>query len=543
VIGDAVLSGVEVSVAWWIYRSWYQASRRLLDPKSASLFLLLVPGMTTGLFAVGHAALLGPMGLASLLAGTVAFWLSRALGLLALVPPALILVTPVLVRRRLIPAEPAGERSRGLPDRLTWGDGLEITGLAAGSGLLGLLLLAAHREALAIGWVTWSLPILLTVWASLRQGSSGATVVATTPVLLMLLFAPALGAADLLGVPLQGHLLAQCSTALLIGASFSWVQASEVRYRQLVGHIPVVLYSARLVEAGASPDGPGAVEVTFVSPASRQLFGSEPEQLLSDYDAWLGRVHSEDRELVWAALAELALHQRPVSHEYRLNLSGATADGSGDKEPEAGASSQEGTVKWVRDTLVPRVDDRGRLAGWEGMIEDITERRLLANDLRRTTSMLNTLVAHLPAGVFFVQAPTGRPVLVNARARQLLGKHEDRAAGLEQWPEIYRLHRPDGASYPAEELPVCTALRHGITSMREDIVVHRPDGRRVRLVAWAAPLDLKGKGEPDAAVCVLEDLTALRRTEAGPPERTPFRTVIKTMAEALVFYEPPSVRS
>ena len=57
------------------------------------------------------------------------------------------------------------------------------------------------------------------------------------------------------------------------------------------------------------------------------------------------------------------------------------------------------------------------------------------------------------------------------------------------------------------------ALRCGATSMRDDVVVHQPDGRRVPLVAWAAPVDLGGHGQPDAAVWVFEDLTRLRRAE------------------------------
>ena len=49
--------------------------------------------------------------------------------------------------------------------------------------------------------------------------------------------------------------------------------------------------------------------------------------------------------------------------------------------------------------------------------------------------------------------------------------------------------------------------------MRDDIIVHRPDGRRIPLVTWAAPVDLGGHGQPDAAVWVLEDLSALRQSQ------------------------------
>src|SRR5262249_43645568 len=146
--------------------------------------------------------------------------------------------------------------------------------------------------------------------------------------------------------------------------------------------------------------------------------------------------------------------------------------------------------RWVRDTLAPHLDADGQLIGWEGVLVDITQQRVLSDDLRRTTSMLHALVGNLPAGVFFVEGQRGHPILVNARARHLLGRREDLAAGLEHLAEVYRLFRPDGTPYPVEELPVFLALRKGLTAMRDDIVVHRPDGRRVPLVTWAAPVTL-----------------------------------------------------
>src|SRR5207244_8860669 len=95
--------------------------------------------------------------------------------------------------------------------------------------------------------------------------------------------------------------------------------------------------------------------------------------------------------------------------------------------------------------------------------------------------------------------------------------------------------RADGQPYPWEELPVCRALREGLTSMRDDIVVYRPDGRQVPLINWAAPVDLAGTGRFDGAVWVLEDLTALRQAEAAHREsEARLRAIIETMAEGLV---------
>ena len=162
--------------------------------------------------------------------------------------------------------------------------------------------------------------------------------------------------------------------------------------------------------------------------------------------------------------------------------------------------------------MVPDVGPDGTLLGWQGVLTDITPQRALADDLRGTTGMFHALMANLPAGVFFVEAESGRPILVNDRARKLLGQREDLAAGLSHLSEVYRLYRHDGTPYPVEELPVLTALRRGTTCMRDDIVVHRPDGRRIPLVSWAAPVDITGHGRPEAAVWVLEDFTNVHKT-------------------------------
>jgi PAS domain-containing protein len=347
--------------------------------------------------------------------------------------------------------------------------------------------------------------------------------------LCLLLGPAATGAVSL--TPLQGNLLAQCITALLVGSSVTWIRVNEERYRQVVGHIPVVLYSARLAVLPAAGE-PARVEITFVSPACWTLLGRDAAALEGDYERWIGRVHHEDRELLLAALAQLCLAQRPVTCEYRLVSVETPAGGDGEGRRERASIT---TPRWVRDTLVPHVNPQGQVEGWEGVVEDITSQRVLANDLRRTSNMLHALVSNLPAGVFFVQGPTGQPLLVNARARQLLGQREDGAAGLAHLPQVYRLFRPDGSPYPADELPVAQALSRSLTSMRDDIVVHRPDGRRIPLVSWAAPVELSGQGKADAAVWVLEDLTVLRRAEAAREgSEARLRAVISSLAEGLI---------
>lgn len=542
-------------LGWWLYSDCGRGGRRLNGPRAATLFIFLVPGVTAtvaaavrAVFLVVAAPVQEPLGLLF-----ARLWLDHALGLVAVAPPLLVLLTTWLSAWGLARPESARDRAAD-PERgsvatsappPTAADWVEITALAIGAGLLCLLLswLSLRRELM--GWQLWGLQLLFTVWAAVRQGLRGGTLVAASAAALPLLTRQLWPTAEepLFLALLQGHLFAQGTTALLVASAAMWARSHETGYRQVVAHIPVVIYSARLLPRVGGPlspnalPGSGVAEVTLVSAASQGLLNCPADQLLGDYARWLACIHAEDREVVLAALDQLTRQEQPVSCEYRLAPAGDGSSRSG-KEPTVNARP----VRWVRDTLAPHRDADGRLVGWEGVVTDITEQRALADDLRRTTSMFNTLVGNLPAGVFFVQGTAGRPILVNARARQLLGQREDSSAGLDHLPRVYRLFRADGSLYPAEELPVYIALRHGRTTMRDDIVVHRPDGRRVPLVSWAAPVSLGGRGGPDAAVWVLEDLTAVHQAEAARKDSEGrLRAVIETMAEGLLVHDPRGV--
>jgi PAS domain S-box-containing protein len=582
---DSFALSAEIGFSWWCYAIVGKGSRRLDDPRSAVLFLVLVPGVLAAGFAglqVFVFALRGAEENVWNLAGDC--WRARALGILVLVPPLLVTLTPLWVQSGLISAEPRRRQPIDLaPTDWTWGETIEIAGLSITAGILGILLAVFHSRQDATNWHLWGLSLLVIVWAGLRQGLRGGTVAATTGALMALLVASAWDGAQRLVpdrlIPLQGNLLAQVSAALLVGASAGWVRASESLYRQVIGHIPVILYSVRVprwvparfttpksLQPGHKKiEGPsGAIlveygEITLVSPACKTILGCEPDELLGPVRGLLDRILPQDKELVVAALAQLCLQKQPVTCEYRLlpnnderriaevnKRSTETTTESGDATLVLASSSPAVPTRWLRDTLAPHFGPEGHLDGWEGIVEDITEQRALAHDLRRTTGMLHALVANLPTGVFFVQGKIGQPILVNGRARQLLGQREIRSAGLSHLSQVYRLHRPDGSVYPWEELPVARALRLGASSMVDDIVVHRADGRRVPLVSWAAPIDLNGMGKYDAAVWVMEDLSALRQAEASRQEsetrlrtaETKYRDLIENLPLMVLQFNP-----
>jgi PAS domain S-box-containing protein len=548
---DALVLALEVWLGWTVYSRIARGARRLGDPASAIWFAALVPGLIAGLLAPAHAILLGaahPRGLDTFWDLSAAIWLSHALGILALAPLLLVAGTPWLVHRGVLAPEAPGEfRGREVLGPPTLGEGVEVGSLSLATAALAAWTMLNPQLGGPAGWHLAGLALLLVTWASLSRGLRGGIVVASTGVVLSLTLAFWLRKELLPVIPLQGQLLAECSTALLVGASAGWVRSSEARYRQVVDRVPHLLYSARVLRPGSSGTPPRKVELTFVSPACKLLLGCTPDQLLGNYEQWLKHVHPDDRELVLAALAQLSRQRESVTCEYRL-AAHLRSPASGPKGSQTAGSDPSSlglerwhpaeTDRWVRDTLTPRYAGNGQLGGWEGVVVETTEQRRLAGRLRRSTNMFRALVARLPAGVVFLQGLEGRPIMVNARARQLLGRREYPAIELALLSAFYSLHKPDGTLYPAEDMPVCRALRLGLSSMRDDIVLHRPDGGQVPLITWAAPIDLGEPGQPQAAVWVFEDLTALRQAEAAHREsETRLRTIIETMAEGLIVYD------
>src|SRR5205814_1043649 len=152
----------------------------------------------------------------------------------------------------------------------------------------------------AVGWsADVLLPKVLSVWLSRALG-----IVAVAPPLLMAVTPWLVHYRLAYAEPLEyrfplhprltwttGDLLRR--SALLVGASADWIRASEARYRQVVGHIPVVLYSARFLQK-PTPGVPAEVEILLVSQAAKTVLGADPEALVGSYRRWLEVVHPED---------------------------------------------------------------------------------------------------------------------------------------------------------------------------------------------------------------------------------------------------------
>lgn len=100
---------VEPLVAWWLYRYYWQGSLSLRRFRDAATFILSAP-----IFACATSAIVGSLTLAfvgkmpgkNLIASIPHWWLGNAIGVMTVVPPALLLLTPILQKRDWVSSPP-----------------------------------------------------------------------------------------------------------------------------------------------------------------------------------------------------------------------------------------------------------------------------------------------------------------------------------------------------------------------------------------------------------------------------------------------------
>ncbi|HTP14040.1 MAG TPA: PAS domain S-box protein [Bacteroidota bacterium] len=144
------------------------------------------------------------------------------------------------------------------------------------------------------------------------------------------------------------------------------LQAGEERYRRLLSSVTDYVYSVAIAEGRAvsTSHGAGCIAVT----------GYTPEDHVADPFLWYSMVYPDDRVLV------------TEEAEHRMR-------GEWTKPLEHRIIHKNGSIRWVRNTIVPRRDQNGRLIGYDGLVEDITERKemedAVLNSVAHYRAMIN----------------------------------------------------------------------------------------------------------------------------------------------------------
>lgn len=142
----------------------------------------------------------------------------------------------------------------------------------------------------------------------------------------------------------------------------------------------------------------------------------------------------------------------------------------------------------------------------------IEEQKLSQQQLDERNRLIDTLLANLPLGVFMVEAPSGKPLIANARALELLGRAILPDSNRENLAEVYETYRyGTNERYPAEEMPIVRGMYGDVTTI-DDLLVVRPDGTSKLLGISGTPV-LDSNGHIWASLVCFQDITDRRENE------------------------------
>jgi PAS domain S-box-containing protein len=117
-----------------------------------------------------------------------------------------------------------------------------------------------------------------------------------------------------------------------------------------------------------------------------------------------------------------------------------------------------------------------------------------------------TIADGLPMGIFVASAPGGGFVYANAAFHEIFGTDPGAESQARTGSTSYGIHTLGGGLYREDDLPLARALREKASVTIDDIVIHRADGKRVFVRAFARPLR-DGAGITTHVVISFTDIT------------------------------------
>ncbi|MDX1674847.1 MAG: PAS domain S-box protein [Longimicrobiales bacterium] len=218
----------------------------------------------------------------------------------------------------------------------------------------------------------------------------------------------------------------------------------------------------------------------YVSPSAEEVLGLGPEAVELGTEAAYEFVHPEDREALYALLAELGRHPGEVRRS----------------EARARIHGEWGTLEFAARNLLEDPDIRGVVVN----ARDITERR-------RSEERYRTLFETMGQGVVY-QDRSGAIISANPAAERILGLSLEQMQGRTSTHPEWRALRPDGSPFPGEEHPAMVALRTGEPVSDTLMGVYHPGEGRTRWIRVdARPQFRPGETAPDQVYTTFADVT------------------------------------
>jgi diguanylate cyclase (GGDEF)-like protein/PAS domain S-box-containing protein len=253
------------------------------------------------------------------------------------------------------------------------------------------------------------------------------------------------------------------------------IRRAEQRFRSLAEHAPIGIFRS-------DPQG----SFTYLNSRVYQEAGIGPDDLPEG--GWIEMVHPDDRAMAIEVWEQAGLRPRPFQLAYRI-------------------VRPTGEVRSIMQLAVPVWDSNGRLTGFEGTLDDVTERLAADRAVRESEQRLRDVFDNVDL-LATITDVDGRIVYVNHALADMSGRTPSELIG-HDWIETL------GADTDTDVVEhFYSELRSGRIVRQDENSIATPDGG-VRLVAWNNTILRNGDGSVFGAASIGQDITERRRAEAN----------------------------
>jgi PAS domain S-box-containing protein len=258
------------------------------------------------------------------------------------------------------------------------------------------------------------------------------------------------------------------------------LRIAEERLRQLAENIPEVFFVITL----------DPVQVTYVSPAYDEIWGTSRQAVYEDPRAWMQAIHEEDQERVGIIFAE-CLQGRHVNMEYRV-------------------VRPDGSIRHIHTRAFPVPNAERKPSRIVGLAEDVTQRKRAEEARRESEDQVRLLLESTAEAIYGINLK-GDCTFCNAACVRMLG-YESSAEllGKNMHATMHHSHA-DGKPYTVEACQIFQAFRVGKGSHADDEVLWRKDGTCFPAEYWSYPVQRDGKFI--GSVVTFLDITDRKRAE------------------------------
>ncbi|MGB0652207.1 MAG: PAS domain S-box protein [Thermoplasmatota archaeon] len=223
-----------------------------------------------------------------------------------------------------------------------------------------------------------------------------------------------------------------------------------------------------------------------------RLFGLAPDAFAATYEAYVERLHPDDRERVEATVGQAMQDHLPYTLDHRI------------RRPD-------GEVRWVHSVGRVEVDDQGRPTRLLGTAQDVTD--------QKTAELRFEALLESAPDAFLLADPEGTIVLVNEQAEQLFGYDRQELLGQkveaiipQRYHAAHKGHRKRYGDQP----------RKRPMGAGSDLRARRKDGSEFPVEISLSPIKTDGGTQVMAAV---RDIT--ERAAAAEADRIAFERLLE----------------